>query len=121
MNAKKTADPMAFNPVSAVLDVAGIGTDLFTFFMNRADQKAAENEARAIDTRNFEYGKERDAFSEGMANKSFALQKQGQAFNQKQTIAGNVTGINSDMIKKMTDAINGNENLKNLVIGRWGA
>lgn len=102
---------------------AGIGgvIDLTTFFINRADQKKAEADAKAIDTRNFEYGKERDAFSEDMQNKTFALGKQGQAFNQKQTIAGNVAGINRDMIQKMTDAINGNETLKNNVIGRWGA
>jgi hypothetical protein len=92
-----------------------------TFFINRADQNKAAREAKDIDVRNFAYGKERDAFSEGMQTKTFGLAKQGQAFNQKQTIAGNVLGINSEMMKKMTDAINNNEQLKNTVIGRWGA
>lgn len=103
------------------LQGAGVLTDLVTFFINRADQKKAAEEARAIDARNFAYGQERDAFSENMQKKTFGLAKQGQAFNQKQTIAGNVTGINRDMIQKMTDAINNNETLKNNVIGRWGA
>jgi hypothetical protein len=113
----------AITPGVGTIVGAGIGgaIDLITYFMNRVDQKKAEEESKAIDTRNFEYGKERDAFSENMQNKTFALGKQAQAFNQKQTVAGNVMGINKEMIQKMTDAINNNESLKNTVIGRWGA
>jgi hypothetical protein len=109
------------SPWTPALQGASVLTDLVTFFINRADQKKAAKEAQAIDARNFAYGKERDAFSEGMQTKTYGLAKQGQAFNQKQTVAGNVLGINAAMLQKMTDAINNNEQLKNTVIGRWGA
>lgn len=109
------------SPATPYLQAAGVATDLITFFINRADQKKAEAEAKKVDQRNFAYGQERDAFSENMQNKTFGLNKQAQRFNQTQTVAGNVMGINKDMIQKMTDAVNNNESLKNMVIGRWGA
>ena len=112
---------VAPSPATPYLQGASVLTDLVTFFINRADQKKAAQEAQAIDSRNFAYGKERDAFSEGMATKQFGLAKRGQAFNEKQTTTQNVMGINRDMVQRMTDAINGNEALKNMVIGRWGA
>lgn len=95
--------------------------DLFTWYMNREDQKNASAEAKNIDARNFTYGKERDAFSENMQNKVYGLNREGQAFSHKQTIAGNVTGITKEAIQQMTNMINGNEALKNMVIGRWAA
>lgn len=101
--------------------VLNSAVDLFTWYMNREDQKVASGEAKAIDARNFAYGKERDAFSETMQNKLYGLQKQNQGFNQRQTIAGNVTGITKEAIQQMTNMINGNEALKSMVIGRWAA
>jgi len=104
---------------TAISAVLGDVTDLITYFANRADYRKATKEAKSIDARNWAEGLREQGFSEDIQTQNLALNKRAQAFNEKQTPAGNMMNINQSMIQKLTDTINSSEQLKNAVIGRW--
>lgn len=113
---------MVGGPAGALIG-AGIGsvTDLITFFINRADMKRAQAKSESMWEQQQAVDAEKNRFFEDQTKKNFALQKQGQEFNQKQTIAQNAMGVTSGLINKIADSLTKAEQQKNNVIGRWAA
>ena len=101
--------------------VVGVGVDLVSYFSNKADVTRANAKAQEIDAATQKKQDELNAFSENMQKQQMQFAKDQFNFGKLQTTAGNVNNVNQSMIQKLTDTINNNESLKNMVIQRYKA
>jgi hypothetical protein len=105
------------------LEGGNIGLQIVGWILEKQARDQAIADAKALDYRNFEYGKTRDKQSDKQFNEQLKLQKQ-QVANQTRTTDTNIMlskyGITQDNITRVGQILNTNTALQNNVVSNWG-
>jgi protein tyrosine/serine phosphatase len=113
----------AVNPyVAAGTAGVGIVTDIIGMIMQQQAMQVAQQEAKAIDFRNFSYSKERDKVSDRFNREQLKISKdQNQLskdrFAQEKTLTG--YSIAKDKAQQAIDLLNSNNALRDRVLRNW--
>ena len=118
MNAAAAANPY----LGAATEGLGIITDIIGMIMQKQAWDEAKAEAKRLDYRNFEYGKERDAVSDRQWNEGLKLNKRVQSLNEQKFGLDSMLskfGVTQSNIQQVGDMLNKNTALKNRVLQTW--
>jgi hypothetical protein len=114
----------AMNPyVDAGLAAADIGFNIIGAIMQKQAYDEARADTKALDYRNFEYGKSRDKVSDRQFGESLKLSKRAMALNERRQGLDEMLskyGVTQSNIMQVGDILNKNVALKNRALQTWG-